>query len=85
MLDEFLSCSIVRSAFGFVLLWWILECTSFIVHLVVAGSAPRDSAELSHNLESFGSSSKDAEIGPDSFGIVVCRFVGTVPDIRGLV
>ncbi len=32
----------------------------------------------------FGSSSKHAEIGPESFGIVVCRFVGTVPDIWGL-
>ena len=28
---------------------------------------------------------KHAEIGPESFGIVVCRFVGTVPDILGLV
>ncbi len=35
--------------------------------------------------KSFGSSSKHAEIGPESFGIVVCRFVGTVPDILGLV
>ena len=35
--------------------------------------------------KSFGSSSKRAEIGPESFGIVVCRFVGTVPDILGLV
>ncbi len=24
-------------------------------------------------------------MGPESFGIVVCRFVGTVPDILGLV
>ncbi len=28
---------------------------------------------------------KHAEIGPESFGVVVCRFVGTVPDILGLV
>jgi hypothetical protein len=34
--------------------------------------------------KSFGSSSKHAEIEADSFGIVVCRFVGTVPDILGL-
>ncbi len=34
---------------------------------------------------SFGSSSKHAEIGPESFGVVVCRAVGTVPGIWGLV
>jgi hypothetical protein len=34
--------------------------------------------------ESFGSSSKHAEIGPESFGIFVRRFVGTVPDLLGL-
>ena len=28
---------------------------------------------------------KRAAIGPESFGIVVCRFVGTVSDILGLV
>ncbi len=43
------------------------------------------SAELSHNFKSFGSVSKHAEMGPESFGIAVCRFVGTVPDILGLV
>ena len=32
-----------------------------------------------------GSLWKHAEIGPESFGIVVCRFVGSVPDILGLV
>jgi hypothetical protein len=36
-------------------------------------------------LQSFGSSSKHAEIGSESFGIFVCRFVGTVPDILALV
>ncbi len=41
-------------------------------------------AELSHGL-SFGSSSKHAKIGTESFGIVVSRFVGTVPDILGFV
>ncbi len=30
-------------------------------------------------------SSKHAKIGAESFGIVVCRFVGTVPDVFGLV
>jgi hypothetical protein len=35
--------------------------------------------------QSFGSSSKHADIGPESFGIVVGRFVGTVPDILGVV
>ncbi len=35
-------------------------------------------------LKSFGSSSKDSEIGPESCGILVCRFVGTVPCILGL-
>jgi hypothetical protein len=34
---------------------------------------------------SFGSSSKHAEIGTESLGIVVGRFVGIVPDILGLV
>ncbi len=34
--------------------------------------------------KSFGSS-KHAEIFTESFGIVVCRFVGTLPDILGLV
>ncbi len=35
--------------------------------------------------ESFGLSSKHAEIGSESFGVVVGMFVGTVPDILGLV
>ena len=35
-------------------------------------------------IESFGSSSKHAEIGPESFGIVVRRRVGTAPDIFSL-
>ncbi len=35
--------------------------------------------------ESFGPSSKHAELGPEAFGIIVFRFVGTVPDILGLV
>jgi hypothetical protein len=35
--------------------------------------------------KSFGSLSKHTEIGPELFGIVVCRFVGTVPDVLGLV
>ncbi len=39
---------------------------------------------ISH-FTNFGSSSKQTEIGPESFGIVVCRFVGTGPDILGLV
>ncbi len=43
------------------------------------------SAELSHRKRSFGSSSKHAEIGQESFGLVVCRSVGTVPDILGLI
>jgi hypothetical protein len=34
--------------------------------------------------KSFGSSSKRAESGPEAFGLVVCRFVGTVPGILGL-
>ncbi len=34
---------------------------------------------------SFGSSSKHAEVGPESFGLVVRRLGGTVPDIFGLV
>ncbi len=34
--------------------------------------------------KSFASSSKHDEIGPESFGIFACRFVGTVPDILGL-
>ncbi len=33
---------------------------------------------------SFGSSPKLADIGPDSFGLVVCRFVGTVLGLMGL-
>ena len=51
----------------------------------LSSSLPLISAELSHSLNSFGSSTKHAEIGPESFGIVVCRFVGTVLDILGLV
>ncbi len=35
--------------------------------------------------KSFGSSSKHAESGPESFGIGWCRFVGTAPGILGLV
>ncbi len=30
--------------------------------------------------KSFGSSSEHTEIGPESFGTDVCRFVGTVPN-----
>ncbi len=37
------------------------------------------------HFKSFGSSAKHAEIGPESFGIVVHRSVGTEPDILGLV
>ncbi len=36
-------------------------------------------------LPPLASSSKRAEIGPETFGIVVCLFVGTVPGILGLV
>ncbi len=43
------------------------------------------SADLSHRKTSFGPSSEHAEIGPESFGIVVCRSVGSVPCILGLV
>ncbi len=42
-------------------------------------------AELSRSLQSFGSSSKHAEIGTGSLGIVVCRSVGTVQCMFGLV
>ncbi len=42
------------------------------------------SAEPTSQFKSFGSSLKQAEIGPESFGIVVCRLVGTVPGILGL-
>ncbi len=38
---------------------------------------------ISH-IKNFGSSSKHTEICPESGGIVVCMFVGTVPDIWGL-
>ncbi len=52
------------------------------VHLVFVLSLSRAahgcSAELSR---SFGSASKQGEIGPESFGIVVCRSVVTVPGI----
>ncbi len=44
-----------------------------------------DSAELSHSLKRFGSSAKHAETSPESFGIVVCRSVGTVPGFWGSV
>ncbi len=54
------------------------------VDLVVVTAAVI-SAELSHSFSSFGYSSKHDEICPESFGIVVCRFVGTVLDIWGLV
>ncbi len=40
---------------------------------------------LGSQLESFGSLSKHVEIGPESFGIVVRRFVVTVPALLGLV
>ncbi len=43
-----------------------------------------ESAELSHSLKSFGSSSKHRDIGPESFGIVVCLSVGTAPCFVGL-
>ena len=39
----------------------------------------------SRQYKSFGSSLKHAEIGPESFGIVVCRLVGIVQDILGWV
>ncbi len=39
---------------------------------------------ISH-FKSFEASSKHAEIEPESFGIVVCQFAGTVPGIVGLV
>ncbi len=42
------------------------------------------SAELPRNLK-VPDRRGNAEIEPESFGIVVCRFVGTVPDILGLV
>ncbi len=42
-------------------------------------------ARLSFQLKSFGSSSKHAEIGSESFGIVVCRFLCPVPDVLRLV
>ncbi len=48
------------------------------------GPRDRPAPRLRCLTASFGSSSKQAEIGPASFGIVVCRFVGTVPDIWGL-
>ena len=35
-------------------------------------------------LVSFGSLSKHNEIGPEAFGIVVCRFVGTVTGYFGI-
>ncbi len=35
--------------------------------------------------KSFGSLWKHAEIGSESFGVVVCRLLGTVPCILGLV
>ncbi len=41
----------------------------------------QDSAEQSHIFKVLP---RRAEIGPESFGIVVCRSVGTVPDIWGL-
>ncbi len=37
------------------------------------------------SLQSFGTSSKHAEIEPYFFEIVACHFVGTAPDILGLV
>ncbi len=47
----------------------------------MSGADDEDSAELSHSLKV----SDRSRIGPESFGIVVCRFVGTVPGIWGLV
>ncbi len=44
-----------------------------------------DSAELSRSVKSFGPSSEHAEIGPESFGIVVHRSAGTAQGILGLV
>ncbi len=46
---------------------------------------PPYSAELAHSFNSVGSWWNHAEIGPESFGIVVCRSVGTVPGILRLV
>ncbi len=43
---------------------------------------PPTSAELSNRLKL---SSRHSEIGPESFGIIVCRFVGAAPDVLGLV
>ncbi len=42
-------------------------------------------AKAISQIQGFGSSSKHAEVGPQSFGIVVCWFGGTVPDILGMV
>ncbi len=52
--------------------------------LVVSWCA-HDSVEQSRNLKCFGSPSEHAEIGPEPFGIVVRRLVGTVLDIFCLV
>ncbi len=63
------------------------------LHVSTLGNVPRSAAclsgqlsitKLSHSFKVSGRR-RNAEIGPGSFGIVVCRFVGTVPDILGLV
>ncbi len=43
------------------------------------------SAELSHSLKTSDRRRKHAGIGPESFGILVCRSVGSAPGIFGLV
>ncbi len=47
--------------------------------------SPKSAAMHMSCSHSFGSSSKHAEIGPESFGIVVCRSAGTVRGNVGLV
>ncbi len=47
--------------------------------------AGTNSAELSHSFKVSDRRRKDAEIGPESFAIVVYRFVAPVPDFWGLV
>ncbi len=51
----------------------------------LALSAARLFGSAISQFKGFGSSSKHAEIGPESFGIVLCRSVGNVPGILHLV
>ncbi len=46
--------------------------------------AQSDSVELSDSLK-VSDRRRNTEIGPESWGIVVCPFVGAVPDTLGLV